>query len=45
MVYISATVPTGAGGVWEFPADTSVSVAPLNLLTWDGENNGEIAVH
>jgi hypothetical protein len=45
LIYISATVPSGAGGVWEFPADASGSVTPSKLLTWDGENNGGIAVH
>jgi hypothetical protein len=44
-IYVSATATSGAAGVWEFPADASGSVAPSKLFTWDGENNGGIAVH
>jgi hypothetical protein len=50
-IYVSATFGNrttnqwGGPGVWEFAADASGSVAPLKILTWNGENNGGIAVH
>jgi hypothetical protein len=49
-IYVSATFhystnQWGGPGVWEFAADASGSVAPLNTSTWSGENNGGIAVH